>query len=126
MFVAIAAWIYAGLAGLVCLFQLGVVLGRPWGHLTMGGRWTGALPPAMRVLPVLSAALVAAMATAVLGGAGQVAWSPAGWVLWSVLGLSILAVIANAATPSRAERRLWLPVTMAMLLAVVIVACGRD
>jgi hypothetical protein len=39
--------------------------------------------------------------------------------------MSALAVVANAATPSAAERALWLPVTIVMLGAAIWVAVTR-
>jgi hypothetical protein len=113
--VTAGAWLFAALAAFVVGFHLAVILGAPWGRLTMGGRWPGVLPRRARVLSALSAALVLGMA-AVLARGG-----PPGAV-WAVVALSGLAVIANAATPSGPERRLWLPVTIAMLLAAISVA----
>jgi uncharacterized membrane protein YoaK (UPF0700 family) len=40
----------------------------------------------------------------------------------AVLAFCVLAVLANAATPSVAERALWLPVTLMMLGAAALVA----
>lgn len=34
----------------VIAFHVAMICGAPWGHLTMGGRWPGALPPAARWL----------------------------------------------------------------------------
>lgn len=109
------AVVFAALAGGVVLFHAAIILGAPWGRLTMGGRWPGVLPPGARVLSTLSALLMVVMA-AVLWRGGP------GWAVWTVVGLSVLAVVANAATPSRAERRLWLPVTVVMALAALSVA----
>ena len=57
-----AAWIYAALTAVVCTFHLAVILGAPLGHLTMGGRWEGALPVEGRIGSALSMLLLAAMA----------------------------------------------------------------
>ena len=64
---AVAARVFAGLAGIACLFHVAVALGAPWGHLTMGGRWSGALPRRVRALPVLSALLLAVVLAVVFG-----------------------------------------------------------
>jgi hypothetical protein len=120
-----AAWVFAGAAAAVVLFHLAVIGGAPWGHLTMGGRWEGSLPWPARVLSALSAGLVAAMAAVILGRAGLFAWRPGPAAMGLVLAVSALAVVANAATPSAAERALWLPVTIVMLGAAIWVAVAR-
>ena len=107
--------VFAVLVAGTCLFHLAVVAGAPWGHLTMGGRWPGALPMPARVLPVLSALLLIWAARVVLAAAGLIAGPVAGWAAWLVLAILVVAVLANATTPSAPERRLWLPVTLAML-----------
>lgn len=121
----LAAWVFAGVVAAVVLFHLAVIGGAPWGHLTMGGRWEGALPWPARVLSALSASLLAAMAAVVLAVAGVLAWRPPRGAMAAVLAVSALAVVANAATPSAAERALWLPPTIVMLLAAVCVAVAR-
>ena len=49
-------------------------------------------------------------------------WQPMSRTLiWVVVTYCALGVLANAATPSRWERRLWLPVVFGMLVSSVIV-----
>ena len=67
------------------------------------------------VLSALSAALILGMAAVLARGGPPVA-------LWAVVALSMLAVVANAATHSASERRLWLPVTVVMFFAALAVA----
>ncbi|MFA5569380.1 MAG: hypothetical protein WC972_12125 [Trueperaceae bacterium] len=43
------------------------------------------------------------------------------WV-WGVVDLSALSLLANAASRSRAERALWVPVAMLMLATSLVVA----
>ena len=116
-----AARAFAGLAAGVVGFHLAVILGAPWGHLTMGGRWDRALPGPARILSGLSALLVAGMALAVLARAGVVGLRLPQGAMGAVLALAGLGVLANALTPSGAERALWLPVTLAMLAAALLV-----
>jgi len=113
--VTTGAVVFAALACAVVLFHLAVILGAPLGRLTMGGRWPGVLPVQARVLSALSASLTVVMAL--------VLWrnDPA-WAVWVVVGVASLSVIANAATPSPAERRVWLPVSIAMALSALSVA----
>jgi hypothetical protein len=110
-----AATLFAVLSAVVVAFHLAVILGAPWGRLTMGGRWPGVLPPRARVLSAASAVLTVAMAV-VLWQAG-----PA-WAVQGVVALMVLSVVGNAATRSEGERRLWLPVSLAMFLSALSVA----
>ena len=109
------AALYAVLAMGVAGFHLAVILGAPWGRLTMGGRWPGVLPLRARLLSALSAGLILGMAAVLWRGGPPAA-------IWAVVAVSALAVLANAATLSAPERRLWLPVTVVMLAAAFSVA----
>ena len=48
------------------------------------------------------------------------AWLPV--AVWTISGLLALAVILNAITRSRVERAIWLPVTLVLLAATLVVA----
>ena len=69
-----ARMVFAVLAVCVAGFHIGVILGAPWGALTMGGRWPGVLPPAARVLSALSGGLVLGMAAVVWRGRPRVGY----------------------------------------------------
>ena len=122
--VVVAAWLFAACAALVILFQLALVGGAPWGHLTQGGGREGRLPPLNRGAAALSGVLMAASAAVVLAHAGAAlpAWEGATrpW-MWAVVGLSALTVLANAASRSRAERALWLPIGLVLLATSLLV-----
>ena len=120
-----AAGGFAGLATLVVGFHLLVIAGAPWGAFTMGGRWPGVLPWPARGLSGISALMIAGMAAVVLAQAGVLGWRAPRGAMGAVLGLSVLGVVANAATPSGMERALWLPVTVALLVAALVVAWGE-
>ncbi len=107
-----AAILYAALAVVVALFQIALAAGAPWGHLAMGGRWSGRLPPALRGLALVQAGLMVLMARVVLGQAEVLPMLGPGWLIWPVAAVSALAALANLATPSRAERRLWAPAAL--------------
>jgi len=117
---ASAALAGAALAGLVVLFQIALALGAPWGHLTMGGRWRGRLPAGGRIAALVSAAVMLGIAAVFLGLGGWTA-PPPRWAGWVVVGFLALSVVLHLITPSRAERRLWLPVVVAMLAAALTV-----
>lgn len=125
----VAALVFGLLSLVVAAFQLALVAGAPWGEFTLGGRWRGALPPDLRAIPLVSAALLVAMAVVVAARAGLFADPPfsegvaAGWA-WAVVAYCAVGSVANAATPSRRERALWLPVVLGMLASSLSVALG--
>lgn len=117
----LAAWLYALLCGVLVAFQLALAGGAPWGHLTQGGRHPGVLDGKGRAMALGSAVLLAVMALAVLSAAGlSLTWPR--WTFWAALAVTALTTLANAATPSAPERRLWLPVALAMLASALVVA----
>ena len=121
-----AAWIYAALTAVVCTFHIGVILGAPVGHLTMGGRWDGVVPLEGRVASGLAFMLLAAMAFVVLARAQGVRARFPRWAIWGVVGLLGVGVIEHILTPSAAERALWLPQILVMLACAIVVARQRD
>lgn len=122
---ALAAATYAvGVVGVIA-FQVALALGAPWGAYAMGGASPGRFPARLRIAAIVQAGLLALMALIVLSRAGLVlaGWSEvARWMIWPVVALTIVAVVLNAITPSAAERRIWLPVTVVMLASVLVVA----
>ena len=121
-----AALLYMGLTAIVVTFHLAMLLGAPWGHLTMGGRWPGVLPLEWRWLSVLSALILVGIAYVVAASAGLVTTRPPRWVIHVVLLYMGLAVAVHVATPSVAERALWLPQILVMLACAVRVAFARS
>jgi len=113
------AYAYTGLAALPVAMQLALAAGAPLGRYTVGGRYPGRLPPAWRALALVQAALLAAMALTVLDRAGLLGLGLPGWAVWPVLALTLLTTLANLVTPSRPERLLWGPVTVAMSLSLI-------
>lgn len=109
-------------------FQLALIGGAPWGALTQGGMWPGALPVAARAVAGVSAVLLIGMIAIVRARAGLVAgsWAVRGArLVWLVVGYCVLGVVLNAVTPSAAERRLWLPVVALMLVSSLRVAVAE-
>ena len=120
-----SALLFMVLTGVTVLFQLALSLGAPWGEWTLGGRHHGRLPGMWRLVPVVSMVVLAGfiVIVAVDAGFAQPEWPT--WtsnLIWVVVGYCALGCIANAATPSRRERRLWLPVVALMLLTSLTVA----
>ena len=121
----LAAVFYALATMVVVGFQVALAAGAPWGEYAMGGRIPGRFPPAMRVAAVAQASILGMLALVVLEAAGLVAlgWTAAlPWLVWVPVVVSALSAIMNAATPSRVERRLWLPVALVLLASSLVVA----
>lgn len=122
-----AAVIYALATLVVVGFQLALAAGAPWGEYAMGGRITGRFPPPMRVAAVVQAVVLLILALVVLdkGGIVMLGWTAAlPWLAWVPVVVSVLSAVMNAATRSRVERRLWLPVAIVMLLSSIVVAAA--
>lgn len=102
-------------------FHLALIAGAPWGYLTMAGRWPGVLPAAGRAVSALSVLVLGGMGFAVLSMAGVTGWVPPKSASFAVLAYMALAIVAHVATPSAAERRLWLPVICVMAAALAYI-----
>ena len=114
-----AALVYAGLTALPLAMQLALAAGAPLGRFSVGGRFAGRLPPAWRILALVQGGVLAAMAVTVLDHGGVLAIGMTAGAIWVVFALTVLTLIANAASPSRPERLLWTPVTALMALAAL-------
>ena len=112
------ALLYALLVGATIIFQIALIAGAPWGHLTQGGANQGPLPPRARAAAVLSIGVLVLMAGGILSGAGLWPNWPR-WASWLALAMTAVSLILNLITPSAAERRLWGPVTAIMFLSAL-------
>ncbi|HEU0236263.1 MAG TPA: hypothetical protein VFR14_07485 [Candidatus Limnocylindrales bacterium] len=123
--VAAAAVLYAIVVSGVVAFQVALALGAPWGGYAMGGTFPGRFPPRLRVAAVAQGAILAGTIAVVLARAGlafpELA-EPATWITWVVVALALVALVLNAITPNAGERRIWVPVTLVMLVSSVVVA----
>lgn len=125
MLVDLAAIVYLVLTVIGVGFQLALALGAPWGELTLGGRYPGRLPPLLRVMAVLQAAILSLMAVIVLSKAGLVlpeATADSPNVAYIPVVVMAFSAWMNIKTPSVRERKLWAPVTIAMLACALVVA----
>ena len=120
----VAAFVFSAFALVATVFQLALAAGMPWGKFTWGGKFPGTLPRHMRAIAIISAVLLICFGLVVSIRAGLLLpeWRPISRMLiWMVVAYCALGVIANEATPNRWERRVWLPVVLAMLVSSIIV-----
>jgi hypothetical protein len=120
-----AALAYTAITGGAVAFQVGLALGAPWGLYAMGGRFAGVFPPRLRAAAVVQAVVLVLLAITVLSAAGLAA---AGlvetlpWLVWVPVVFSAVSLVLNAITPSAGERRIWVPVALALLATSLVVA----
>ncbi|UYV36900.1 DUF4175 domain-containing protein [Rhodobacteraceae bacterium D3-12] len=105
---------YVACAGAIG-FQFALIFGAPWGRITQGGRHAGALPVSGRIAAGVSVFILLAMVFSIISAAGWWPHWPV-WASWLALAVQALSTLANWITPSRAERILWGPITLVMLL----------
>lgn len=120
-----AALTFGGVVLVVIAFQLALALGAPWGSYAMGGALPGRFPPRMRVAAAVQAVLLGLVAAIVLAGANvffPMLDPELGWLLWVPVAISVAAVVLNLITPSAGERRIWVPVSLVMLVSSLVVA----
>ena len=119
---SVASLLYFLLLIISILFQLGLVLGMPWGELTMGGYSKGVLPMSKRVGAGISAIILICfgLIIAVRIELLESALLDYNRLYYIVLAYSGIGIIANAATKSTKERNLWLPVLLVMTLCLVL------
>ena len=112
---------YAALAGRPTAMHIALAAGAPLRRFTIGerfpSRWPGPGPGPWRALALalVQASLLLAMACAMLDRGGVLRLGLSDVAFWTAL--TVLTTIANVATPSRPERLLWGPVTLAMTAA---------
>lgn len=128
MIARIGAAVSGILLAAVVAFQVAVVAGAPWGRVTQGGTQEGTLPASGRAVAAISAVILIAFA---LGLLGRVGWGPlrghrrlSSVLAWIAVAYGVAAVVLNAATPSAAERAIWLPVSVLLLAAELVTVLG--
>lgn len=124
-----AARLGATLAAALALLQAALAAGAPWGTLAWGGRHPGRLPPGLRAASLVSTALVAAGAVAILQRGGVVdpllpptVASALTAILAGVFGLSI---VGNRLSSSPLERRVQTPVAVMLAVTFLVVALSK-
>jgi len=121
----LSAIIFSVVAVLLVGFHLALLLGAPLGHLTQGGFSKGKLPKAKRIAALIQLLVLIAMAVIVLTKANIVfeAFYDIGqFLIWFVVAVSLLSLVLNTITPSKQERLLGVPVSLAMFTTSLIVA----
>ena len=117
----------AALFAALGVFQTALALGAPWGRLAWGGTHEGALPRRLRVASAAALLPVVAGLVAALRAGGWLAWPGAGLAaatLYALAALFGLSFVGNALSQSRAERRMGVPLTLALGVGCLALAIG--
>jgi hypothetical protein len=123
--VTIAAIIFTILITFVILFQLGLLIGMPWGEYAMGGRFPGTYPWKMRLVAIVQIIILFFFAFVVLVRAEIIhsRYSELSMtVIWFVVGFFVLSSVLNLITPSKKERNLWAPTSILLSIISLILA----
>jgi len=125
MLVTISAYVFTLLLIILVLFQFGLTIGMPWGKASMGGKYPGKYPPKMRVVSLINIFVLSIIAVIVLIKVDIMfpqLKSFSNIAIYFIIGFFVLATILNLITPSKIERKIWLPVAFVLLVTSIIVA----
>lgn len=114
---------------LVCLFQLALLFGAPWGEYTQGGGTKGKLTIQGRVTAAISILILVLMAQALLSKYGVgliVSWPEAirTVLIWLTFAYAVLGFVMNWISRSKKERFVWGPVATVLLILVSLAMFG--
>ena len=126
----VAAWVAALILAAVAIFQLALVAGAPWRHMSYGGRAgtsAGVVPGPYRIMSGAAVVVLAFAAWIVLASADVVADTPLGEgfmdvAIWVVFGYLALNTVMNALSPNTVERYAFGAATLVAALACLAVA----
>jgi hypothetical protein len=114
------------LYSLIAAFQFALALGAPWGKAAFGG---AVEQPGLelRASSVVAIVVWSAAALIVLKRVGFTIWAPLPRkalpvAVWVLIGLSVVSNLLNAITPSALERAIWLPFSLLLTAALLVVA----
>jgi len=123
---AFSAWFLVFAFISTALFHVAIVLGAPLGEYSYGGQAAGKLSLRLRATSIFSVIVMLGLAGHCLaqGGVFQPLFDGQFNQIgnWVMVAFCALAAIMNNITKSMKERRLWGPVTLAMLAASLVVA----
>ena len=122
--VVFSTYLFLVLTVILILFQGALAAGLPWGAASMGGKFPGKYPPEMRVAAVVNMLILALIAVIVVSRSGLYfpALLPFSRIaIWVVALFFLAATILNTITPSKIER-IWAPVALIQLAAVLLIA----
>ena len=126
MTIAVIAAVFCIFANLfVALFQAALALGAPMGEYAWGGRNVGVLPKNYRLASGLSALVLLAISGHY---ASVIGWLPSllndhwrAYSLWALTAFFALSFVGNLPSKSKAERKMFIPISGAILVANLLI-----
>ncbi|HRK04738.1 MAG TPA: hypothetical protein PLW14_06530 [Chlorobiota bacterium] len=121
----IALKIFVVVCSLTAIFHVLVAFGLPWGRFTQGGQHDGRLPTRGRVTAVASAIILVLFIIVALTRSGRILLdytNVSHTAMWVVTAYMALGVVLNAISRSKAERNLWTPVVLILLLCSLVLS----
>lgn len=115
------------LLGALCIFQLALALGAPWGSFAWGGQHKGVLPTGYRIGSALAILVYAAIGALALDRAGVIDVMPdavSRTGMWVVFAILVIGVAMNAISRSKHERYTATPVALALAVLAFFIALG--
>lgn len=97
--------------GVLCVFQVALAAGMPWGRAAYGGAHHGRLPGHLRTISAVAALGYGGGAALVLSGSGSLPARTRAFTAFSCL--MGVGTVVNGASRSPVERALWTPVAAA-------------
>ena len=113
--------------GALAIFQLALALGAPLGRFAWGGQHR-VLPARLRVGSAVAIVIYALIAVIALVRVGAIDVLPdllATVAMWVVFAYFVLGIVLNAASRSKAERAVMVPVTIVLAVLSFLIAMGH-
>jgi hypothetical protein len=110
----------------LAIFQLALALGAPLGRFAWGGQYR-VLPARLRVGSAVAIVIYALIAVIALDRVGAIDVLPdlfATIAMWVVFAYFVLGIVLNAASRSKAERAVMVPVTIVLAVLSFLIAMG--
>jgi len=109
----------------ISLFQISLIMGKPYGEYAWGGRHK-VLPKNLRRGSLSSLFIYAFMALVTIEKSGIkdsfLSESFARSAMWFIFGYMVLGALTNAASRSKKERNVWTPILVVMSVITFLIA----
>lgn len=119
------AAVFLLLAAIIAVFQLVLALGAPLGEYTMGGKFPGKLPNAMKIAALVQIIILFFFAAIVMAKA-EIAFESlqnmARIGIWFIVAFFVFGVVMNISSPSKKERMIMGPANVIALISTLVVA----
>lgn len=118
------------LFAILCLFQVALAAGVPWGHAAYGGA-NRELSTGLRITSVVAVGIwLFAILLVVRRSHGEglffLSSTAVGIICWVLAGYLAIGTVMNGISRSKVERNIWTPVSLISCISVVVVNIQAD